>query len=512
MNEALQLNQENLQQLSEEIARPEYERSRMKAGIVHVGVGGFHRSHEACYTDGLMKTGDALEWGICGVGLREPDRKIATVLKKQDFLYTLIVKHPGGKIENRVIGSLMDFMMGCDDPEAVINRMASPETRIVSLTITEGGYNVNPDTGEFDISNPDAQHDLRNPSQPKLVFGYLTAALRKRRDDGLPAFTVQSCDNIQHNGNLTRKMVLGFARQQDPELAKWIESEVCFPNAMVDRITPVTTEADIKYLEDKFGLLDEWPVTCEPFCQWVIEDNFSNGRPAWEQAGAQFVPDVTPYETMKLRLLNAGHSVLGILGSIFGYETIDKCVSDKLFATYLRKFMDLEATPTLDAVAGIDLDAYKDTLFERFGNPNIKDSLARICLESSSKLPVFLIPTITKNLERGGSIKYAALVIATWCFYSDKGVDQHGKQLEIIDELKDALHQAAKGTCDDKLSFLKLKPVFGDLVANERFARVYTEMIDQLYQHPDVSLQMRKILDNDDSLAIGPGASSRSSR
>lgn len=494
MSEPIQLNEENLPRVSAEVARPGYDRDRVKAGIVHIGVGGFHRSHEAYYTDELMRAGNALEWGICGVGLREADRKIGGVLKKQDFLYTLIVKHPGGKIENRVIGSLVDFMMGCDDPEAVIERMASPETRIVSLTITEGGYNVDPATGEFDLSNPDAQHDLENPSRPKLVFGYLTAALKRRKEKGLPAFTVQSCDNIQHNGNLTRKMVLGFARKHDPELADWMASEVSFPNAMVDRITPVTTPADIKYLETEMGLRDEWPVTCEPFCQWVIEDNFSNGRPAWEKVGAQIVPDVTPYEKMKLRLLNAGHSVLGILGSIHGHETIDECVSDELFATYLRNFMDAEATPVLDAVEGIDLDAYKDTLIERFGNPNIKDSLARICLESSSKLPVFLIPTIRENLERGGSVKFAALVIAAWCLYSDKGVDRFGKKLEIVDEMKEALHQAAKDTRNDKLAFLKLTPVFGDLLENERFTGVYSEMIDRLYGNPDVSVPMRTIL------------------
>lgn len=494
MSQSIPLNQQNLAALADEIVRPNYDRSGRQAGIVHVGVGGFFRSHEAYYTDQLMKTGDAIQWGICGVGLREADRKMATVLKHQDFLYTLIVKHPGGKIENRVIGSLVGFILGCDDPGAIINTMASAETRIVSLTITEGGYNVDPDTGDFDFSNDDALHDLQNPLQPKLVFGYLTAALRRRRDDGLPAFTVQSCDNIQHNGNLTQKMVLGFARRQDPELAKWIEREVCFPNAMVDRITPVTTESDIKYLDRQFGLQDQWPVTCEPFCQWVIEDKFSNGRPRWEKVGAQFVPDVTPYETMKLRLLNAGHSVLGILGSIFGHETIDACVSDDLFATYLRNFMDLEVTPTLDAVEGIDLDAYKDTLIERFGNPNIKDNLARICLESSSKLPVFLIPTITENLQSGGSIRYAALVIAAWCLYSDTGVDQCGKQLEIVDEMKDTLHEAANGTSQDKLSFLKLKPVFGDLAANQRFADVYAEMIDQVYANQDIALQMRKIV------------------
>tara|TARA_R110002049_G_scaffold305056_3_gene501176 strand:- start:138864 stop:140348 length:1485 start_codon:yes stop_codon:yes gene_type:complete len=493
----MQLNQQNLSQLPDEIARPAYDRSQLKSGIVHVGVGGFHRSHEACYTDDLLQIDDSCPWGICGVGLREADRNMAAILKQQDYLYTLIVKHPSGKIENRVIGSLVDFLLASDDPAAVIDRMASPETKIVSLTITEGGYNLDPDTGQFDWSNPDALHDLEHPSRPKLVFGYLAAALGKRRDAGLPAFTVQSCDNIQHNGDLTRKMLIEFVQKLDPELADWIASEVRFPNAMVDRITPVTSKADIKYLDNQFGLHDAWPVTCEPFCQWVIEDNFSDGRPSWDQVGAQFVADVAPYEMMKLRLLNAGHSVLGILGAIYGHATIDQCVSDELFATYLRRFMDLEVTPRLSAVEGIDLDAYKDTLIERFGNPNIKDSVARICLESSSKLPVFLIPTITENLKHDGSIKHAALVIAAWCLYSDRGVDRHGNPLEIVDEMKEALHEAAKGTQTDRLSFLRLKSVFGDLAENPEFAKVYVAMIEQVYEQPDVSIQMRAIIQGD---------------
>ncbi|RDE51274.1 MAG: mannitol dehydrogenase family protein [Candidatus Accumulibacter meliphilus] len=494
MTEPVQLKQENLHRLADEIACPSYDRSKVKAGIVHIGVGGFHRSHQAYYTDALLSDSDASDWGICGVGLRDADRKIGDILKAQDYLYTLIVKHPQGTIETRIIGSLIDFMLACDDPGAVIDRMASADTKIVSLTITEGGYNFNPATGEFDFENPDVRHDLEHPSSPKTVFGYLTAALKKRRALGLPAVTVQSCDNIQHNGDMTRKMLLAFAHKQDADLARWIESEVCFPNAMVDRITPVTTPEDIAYLRSAMGLEDQWPVTCEPFTQWVIEDDFSNGRPAWEKVGAQFVPDVTPYEKMKIRLLNAGHSVLGMLGSIHGHKTIDGCMADPLFAAYVRRFMDVEATPVLDPVAGVDLEAYKDSLIERFGNPNIKDSVARICLESSAKLPVFLVPTITENLERGGSIKFAALVVAAWCFYSDKGVDRHGARLDIVDAMKDELHQAAKGTSDDTLSFLKLEPIFGDLIGDETFTAVYSEMIEALYENPDISARMKKLL------------------
>ncbi|MBK1725190.1 mannitol dehydrogenase family protein [Thiocystis violacea] len=494
MKEAIELTQDNLPLIAKKIACPSYDRSNVKAGIVHIGVGGFHRSHEAYYTNALMNETHASGWGICGVGLREEDRKIRDILKAQDYLYTLIVKHPRGEVETCVIGSLCDFLLSCDDPGAVIDKLASADTKIVSLTITEGGYNVNPATGEFELGNPDVQQDLANPSSPKTVFGYLTAALKKRRAAGLPAFTIQSCDNIQHNGDMARRMLLAFAHHQDAELAHWIEREACFPNAMVDRITPVTTPADIAYLRNEIGLTDAWPVTCEPFTQWVIEDNFSHGRPAWEQVGAQFVADVTPYEKMKIRLLNAGHSVLGLLGSIHGHETIDGCVADPLFATYLRRFMDIEATPVLDPVEGVDLEAYKDSLIERFGNPNIKDNLARICLESSAKLPKFLIPTIHENLARGGSIQYATLVIAAWCLYSDKGRNRHGVELQIVDEMKDELHQAAMSTQDDPLSFLRLETIFGDLVSQREFTALYAEMIRAIYEDHDVGRQMQKII------------------
>jgi mannitol 2-dehydrogenase len=493
-NETQALNEANLAKLPMELSPPQYDRSRLKPRIVHVGVGGFHRSHEAFYTDELLRADASCDWGICGVGLREADEKMASVLREQDHLYTLIIRHPNGTVESRVIGSIIDFMLGYEDPEPVIERMASADTQIVSLTITEGGYNLDATTGDFNWNHPDALHDLEHPTKPKMVFGFLTEALKRRRARNLPAFTIQSCDNIQHNGDLTRKTVLGFARKQDPELATWIESNVRFPNAMVDRITPVTTDEDIDYLASEHQLVDQWPVTCEPFCQWVVEDQFSDGRPSWETVGAQFVPDVVPYEKMKLRLLNAGHSVLGILGSIHGHRTIDGCVSDPLFASYLRQFMDLEVTPVLDQVDGIDLETYKDTLLERFGNPNIKDALSRICLESSSKLPVFLIPTIQDNLARGGSTAFATLVIAAWCFYSDKQTDQDGNALEINDALETQLHDAAAATRKDPLSFLELTEVFGDLIENETFTKQYVSMVETLYETMDVASMMQQLL------------------
>lgn len=494
MENTIVLNQKNLSHIADRIPCPGYDRNELTIGMVHIGVGGFHRAHQACYTHNLFEKFNGSEWGICGIGLREGDRKIHDVLKNQDGLYTLIVKHPDGKTESQIIGSLIDFLLGVDNPGPVIERMADPSTKIVSLTITEGGYNFNPSTGEFDFENPDIRHELNHADSPKTIYGFLTASLKKRRDADLPAFTIMSCDNIQHNGDVARDMLLSFTRKQDKELAGWIEREVRFPNTMVDRITPVTSQADIDYLKDTYGIKDEWPVTCEPFIQWVVEDKFSNGRPEFEKVGVQFVPDVKPYEKMKLRLLNAGHSVLGILGAVHGHKTINACMEDQTFVIYLRAFLDKEASPVLDEVEGIDLKGYKDSLEARFANPNIKDTVSRICSESSAKLPKFLISTIRENLARGGSIKYATLVIAAWCYYSDKRIDKNQQPLEIIDAMNRELHQAAKRTEADGLAFIRQKTLFGNLAQQERFTKLYADIIQKIYEDANIKRHMRDIL------------------
>ncbi|WP_026950233.1 mannitol dehydrogenase family protein [Algoriphagus mannitolivorans] len=482
----MELNQKNLDNLSNRISCPEYDRKSLTTGIVHIGVGGFHRSHQAYYIHRLLQKNGADNWAICGVGLREGDRNMYNVLKEQDGLYTLVTQHPNGNIENEIIGSITEFLLAVDEPQAVIDKLASETTKIVSLTITEGGYNFNPSTGNFDFENADIQHELRNPNEPKTVYGYLTAALRKRRKAGLPPFTIMSCDNIQHNGNVARKMVLDFVKKQDSNLANWIENEVSFPNSMVDRITPVTNKEIMEYLKDEYGFKDQWPVVCEPFIQWVIEDNFSNGRPQLENVGVQFVPDVTPYEKMKIRLLNAGHSVLGITGAVHGHTTIDACMRDEVFAKFMRGFMDKEVTPILGSIEGIDMEEYKDNLEIRFGNPNIKDSVSRICSESSAKLPKFLIPTLLENLEKGGSIKYATFLLAAWCFYSDKRLNNKGEPLEIIDEQRNELHQAAKETENNWTAFIEQSRIFGDLIHNERFKNEYTSIIQILYEKSNI--------------------------
>ncbi len=490
----IQLNQQALSSVDESISTPSYDRTAIKTGIVHIGVGGFHRAHQAYYIHLLLEKYKNYDWGICGLGLRDADRKMKDALLLQDGLYTLITQHPDGHVHSEIIGSIPRYILAADQQKEAQQILSSPDTKIVTLTITEGGYNFNPTTGEFNFENEEVQHDLLNPNQLKTVFGYLTAALTSRREKGIPPFTVLSCDNIQHNGDVARKMLLAFVQRQNPDLLEWIRSEVTFPNSMVDRITPVTTPSDIQYLSDTHHLNDRWPVVCEPFIQWVIEDNFCNGRPPLEKLGVQFVPDVTPYEKMKIRLLNAGHSILGIPGAIHGHPTIDACMGDNVFSAFMRAFMDKEATPVVGEVEGINLKEYKDNLESRFANPNIKDGVSRICSESSAKLPKFLIPTILENLESGGSILYGTFILAAWCYYSDKGVDRNSNPIEIIDQRKDELHAFASNSEADEMSFLRIKDIFGDLSNNERFLREYKQSLNLIYQNPDVRSHMQKMI------------------
>lgn len=486
----MKLKEKNLVAAAEQLSVPSYNRKNLKGGIVHIGVGGFHRAHQAVVIQTLLESGENNDWGICGIGLRKEDHKIAEVFDKQDCLYTLITRHPDGKVESEVMGQMTDFLFAPDDKNAVIERIASRDTRIVSLTITEGGYNMRSD-GEFDLNHPDIQHELRYPDDPRTIYGYLASALRKRKENGQTPFTVMSCDNIQHNGDVIRKMLLAFLSAHDMDLALWVKSEVAFPNSMVDRITPVTTAAEMDYLKEQFNLEDEWPVTCEPFLQWVIEDNFSNVRPDFDQVkGVQFVSDVTPYEKMKIRLLNAGHSVLGIFGALMGIQTIDACTENLELRRVLRKFWDQEASPILDEVEGIDLDEYKDSLLERFANPNIKDKVSRICSESSAKLPKFILSTISENLQKGGKIEIATLLIVTCCYYYDKQIDQNEQKLEISDVMADQLHQAAKKTANDPLSFIRVREVFGELTDNQSFTGLYMELIHRFYERPEVSFHL----------------------
>jgi mannitol 2-dehydrogenase len=467
--------------LGNEVGVPAYDRTAVRPGIVHFGVGGFHRAHQAMYLDRLMDEGRALDWGICGVGTMPPDQRMRDVLQAQDGLYTLVVKHPDGAMEPRVIGSIVEYLYAPDDPEVVLARMTDPATRIVSLTITEGGYHVNQVTGEFDPDDPGLQHDLEPGAVPTSAFGLVVEGLARRRAAGVPSYTVMSCDNIPGNGHVAKKMLTSFARLKDPELADWIEREVRFPNSMVDRITPVTADADKEALAQRFGIDDGWPVVCEPFTQWVLEDDFGGDRPPFEDVGVQLVSDVEPYELMKLRLLNASHQALCYLGYLAGYRYAHEVCQDKLFVDFLLGYMDEEATPTLPPVPGVDLDRYRHQLIERFANPEVRDTLARLCAESSDRIPKWLLPVVREQLAAGRGIDRAALVVAAWARYAE-GVDEQGEPIEVVDRLRDKLVERAQHNREDPLLFVSDRDLFGDLVDDERFVRAYTSALSSLHE------------------------------
>ncbi|GAA2156912.1 mannitol 2-dehydrogenase [Humibacillus xanthopallidus] len=476
------LSQSTYAALPREVGRPAYDRAEVTASIVHFGVGGFHRAHQAMYVDRLLNDGLALDWGICGVGALPQDRRIVDTMSAQDGLYTLVVKHPDGHREARIIGSIVEMMFAPDDPQAVVDRLADPRTRIVSLTITEGGYLVNQVTGEFDADDPAIVADLAEGAVPATVFGYVVAGLAARRDAGLAPFTVMSCDNLPGNGDVARKMMTAFARLKDPSLADWMDEHVSFPNCMVDRITPVTAQEDIELLADEFGVADGWPVVCEPFTQWVLEDHFTDGRPPLEEAGVQLVDDVVPYELMKLRLLNASHQALCYLGYLAGYRYAHEVCQDPLFVDFLLGYMEREGSPTLPEVPGVDLDAYRHELIERFANPEVRDTLARLCAESSDRIPKWLVPVINRNLATGGEIDRSALVVASWARYAE-GVDEQGEPIDIVDRVKGRVTAAAARQREgDDLAFLRDRDLFGDLVDDERFKTVYRDALAALHE------------------------------
>jgi mannitol 2-dehydrogenase len=475
------LNARTLSGWSDLMPVPAYDRDLVTPGVVHFGVGGFHRAHQAMYHDRLLSEGTALDWGICGVGIMPADERMKQVLKAQDGLYTLVLKHSDGTYEPRVIGSIVEYLYAPDDPEAVIEKMAAPTTRIVSLTITEGGYSINDVTGEFDASNSLVTRDLEPGAVPRTVFGLVTEALRRRWRRGLAPFTVMSCDNLQDNGYRSRRAFTAFARLRDPELGAWVEREARFPNSMVDRITPVTTDADRAEVRERFGIEDRWPVVCEPYTQWVLEDAFTAGRPPYEQVGVQVVDRVEPYELMKLRLLNGSHQAMAYFGYLCGYRLVHEAAQDPLFQAFLLGYMDQEATPTLAPVPGVDLDGYKYNLIERFSNPQIRDTIARLCAESSDRIPKWLLPVVREQLKAGGDIRRSAAVVASWARYAE-GVDEAGQPIEVVDRMRDTLMELARRQRSDPDAFISNREVFGDLIDKRPFASAYRSALASLHE------------------------------
>jgi mannitol 2-dehydrogenase len=478
---ALNLSSATIANLSEQVLIPNYDRNNLVAGIMHFGVGGFHRAHQALVIDDLLNQGLAREWAICGVGIMPFDTHMRDVLKAQDGLYTLVVKHPNGQLEPRVIGSIIDYLYAPDDVEAVIKRLTLPEVKIVSLTITEGGYNIHPVTGQFDLTNAQIIHDLSAGPKPSGVFGMIVEALMQRREKGIKPFTIMSCDNLQDNGHVAKRSFVAYAKAKDAELARWIETSVSFPNSMVDRITPVTTDHDRLQLSTTYQVADRWPVMCEPFLQWVIQDNFSDGRPPFEQSQVQLVTDVEPYELMKLRLLNVSHQGLCYFAYLMGYRWVHEAASDPLIAKFLRAYMDREASPTLKPVIGINLEQYKSKLIERFANPSIADTVVRLAAESSDRIPKWLLPIVREQTVHAGEVAMSAAIVASWARYAE-GTDEEGNIIAVVDHRKERVMQNARGYAADPHAFLRDRDLMGDMLENVSFVRSYDKALDLLHR------------------------------
>ena len=463
------------QPLAASVSTPSYDRAAASVGIVHFGFGNFHRSHQAMYVDRLMEAGHGLDWGICGVGVLAHDAAMRDAMRAQDCEFTLVVRHPDGSLEPRVVGSVLEYLYGPEDSTAVYGRLTDPAVRIVSLTVTEGGYLKDAVTGAFDAGHPSVRHDLEHLDAPGTAFAYVVEGLRRRREAGLDPFTVLSCDNLQGNGDVARQTVTSFARLVDADLADWIEAEVAFPNCMVDRITPATTDADRDALRRDFGIEDRWPVPAEPFTQWIVEDHFPLGRPELEEAGVQFVDDVTPYELMKLRLLNASHQALAYLGAPLGYLLVDEAMGDDRVRDYLSRYMADEASPTLGELPGIDLAGYRDTLLERFSNPNVRDTLVRLATDGGNRMATFTLPAIRDNLAAGRPVELGAAMVAAWAEYwaliGNGGLGPN--------EVPDDVHAAAltAAALDPRPeAFVELEALFGDLGSDERFVEAFVRL------------------------------------
>ncbi len=447
--------------MTQAVAPPAYDRARLTAGIVHIGLGNFHRAHMAVYMDDLFALGEGQDWAILGAGVRAPDAVMREVLKAQGCLSTVIELDPTGKRARR-IGSMIDFLPVQDDNAALIAAMSDKAIRIVSLTVTEGGYFIDPATGLFDPTLPEIAADAANPSHPKTAFGAILAALNARRAAGTPPFTVMSCDNLPGNGAVTKAAVVGLARLIDLGLADWVASHVAFPNGMVDRITPATGPRE-RAIAAEFGLADDpVPVTCEPFRQWVLEDNFPAGRPPLEMVGVTFSRHVHAFEAMKIRILNGGHAIIAYPGALKAIEYVHEAMADPTIRTFLDRVETAEILPIVPPVPGQDLTVYKALILDRFSNPEIADTERRLCFDGSNRQPKFIIPSIRDNLDRGVVPHGLILSSALWCRYCF-GTDEAGQQIAPNDPAWDRLTATAARAKADPAEWLRMRDIYGDL-------------------------------------------------
>ncbi|KQW57222.1 mannitol dehydrogenase family protein [Variovorax sp. Root411] len=479
-----------LPSLPADVAKPRYDREALQAGIVHLGVGAFHRAHLAVVNEAALHASGDLRWGTVGVSLRAADTRDA--LMSQSGLYTLALRDAADDGSPRealqVVGNLLDVLVAPEDPQAVLERLAHPDTRIVTLTITEKGYHHDPATGALRLDDADIAHDLAHPEAPRTMAGFVVHALNLRRGCGLPPVTLLSCDNLPANGDTLRGIVLAFAQQVDGALHGWIDAHCSFPNSMVDRIVPRTTDADRERISVRLGAEDAWPVIGEPFLEWVVEDRFAHGRPDWAAGGARFVEHAEPFERLKLRMVNGSHSALAYLGAMAGFRTVDSAMAEPALRNFIDALMREEIAPTLPAMQGLDLDSYRARLLQRFSNPALQHQTKQIAMDGSQKLPQRLLGTVRDRLAAKQPIDRLALAVAAWIHYL-RGADETGATHDIQDPLADALAQrlvqadAAPSIQERVAFFAEFAPVFGELGGEPRFVATVARHLGVLETH-----------------------------
>ena len=468
--------------LPEGVLTPRYDRQQLQTRIVHFGFGAFHRAHQALLTDRVLNAQGG-DWGICEISLFSGDR-LMSQLREQNHLYTVLENGANGN-QAIIVGAVKECLNAkLDSLAAIIEKFCEPQVAIVSLTITEKGYCIDPATGSLDVSNPRIIHDMQHPTEPHSAPGILVEALHRRRERGLSPFTVLSCDNIPDNGHVVKNAVLGMAEKRAAELAAWIQQHVSFPGTMVDRIVPAATEESLDEITRELGVADPCAISCEPFIQWVIEDNFVAGRPQWEVAGVQMVDDVLPWEQMKLRMLNGSHSFLAYLGYLAGFQHISDCMQDSAFREAAYRLMMNEQAPTL-RITNVDLSRYAASLIERFANPALKHRTWQIAMDGSQKLPQRMLEGIREHLARGSDWPLLALGVAGWMRYVS-GVDDAGATIDIRDPLSEKIRLLVESSSDaERVSaLLSLQEVFGtDLVKNPLFVQAIEQAWRRIAPH-----------------------------
>lgn len=475
------LNNQSIADLPKDVALPNYNRSQLKAGIVHLGIGAFHRAHQAFYTEAVLNKFGG-HWGIIGSSLRSAS--VREQLAPQDCLYTLVERSGDGE-KLQLIGAVIDTLVGPENPAALVATMADPDIKIVSLTITEKGYCHDPATGNLNLNHPDIIHDLAHLDKPVSAIGFLVAALQQRFNNQQKAFTLLSCDNLPNNGEVLEKVVLQFAEKISLELAQWIKANATFPCTMIDRIVPATTDDDRREIEARLGVRDEGMVVCEPFSQWVVEDKFADGRPEWETVGVLLVDDVRVFEKIKLRLLNGAHSTMAYTGYLSGFDYISEVMEQPAFVNLVKTYMAREAGETIVAPSGFDIEAYKQQLRERFSNKALKHRTWQIAMDGSQKLPQRLLETLREQLNGNGHIDILCLGVAAWIRYVS-GVDEKGAVIEVSDPLAKELRAACDANQRNPAAIVNavvsIQKVFGtDLIHEERFVSTTTVWLEQFY-------------------------------